>query len=75
MTATSNTKAKKALPETRLPHHKTIITSEIAADASASCGHHPWWVRYPQETATKLISGKPEQPKGAYDRLPYPEHP
>src|SRR3712207_492036 len=57
MTARSNTRAKNALPTTRLPHHSTIIAREIAAEACASCGHHPPWVRYPQETATKPTSG------------------
>src|SRR5215213_1797469 len=41
MTTRSNTRAKKALEVLMPPHHKMIITSEIAADASTNCGHHP----------------------------------
>src|SRR5215217_697397 len=76
MTTMSTTRAKKALPVTRLPHHRTIITSETTADASASCGHHPCWVKYPQETATKPTRGtNHSSPKIPSTTCPAPSSP
>src|SRR5918911_1245147 len=57
MTNMSNTRAKKALEVLTPPHQRAIIPTESAAEASASCGHHPWWPKYPQATATKPVRG------------------
>ena len=50
----------------RPPHHETIIAREIAAEASASCGHHPQTILDPLDVIQEMCLDDTDKGREAF---------